>query len=230
MRNPSSLCEMLNRIEIVIESQINSPTRNQPPVLSSPRTALPSLEPILVDDFSSDTAVSTEGYGDLDTPAVHLRRRRRSKKLVSDSTLTEPHATTTDEPTPIKRRLFESLRILTIDIGATRTKFMFQFGSKSIILPHIESKEIWGLSTDHSTQIQMGKLFRSRLSKYLTSLPVTLDQLDAVIFSVPGTVDLSSLFSISSSSFSCLILLFILFFILLLLLKLLKLLFIASPP
>jgi len=69
---------------------------------------------------------------------------------------------------------------------------MFQFGSKSIILPHIESKEIWGLSSDHSTQIQMGKLFRSRLSKYLTSLPVTLDQLDAVIFSVPGTVDLSS--------------------------------------
>lgn len=30
---------------------------------------------------------------------------------------------------PLKRRLFESLRILCIDIGGTRTKFMYQHGS-----------------------------------------------------------------------------------------------------
>lgn len=155
------------------------------------RTHPPSLIPALLDECASSDTASTGDFFTIDTPAVNLRRKRRRSKRLQDS-LTDPHQTTgTDEPTPMKRRLFESLRILTIDIGASRTKFMYQYGTKNQILRFCESREMWSCP-DGSSQMQMGKVFRQRLAGHLaSSLPVTFDALDAVIFSVPGTVDLS---------------------------------------
>jgi hypothetical protein len=121
----------------------------------------------------------------LDAPAVNVRRKR-SQRVDSQ---TDPNA---DEgPTPIRRRLFESLRILTVDIGATRTKMMYQFGAESRILPAVDSRELWGCA-EGSTPFQTSKLFRARLGEHLEGkLPVSVSDLDAVIFAVPGTVDLT---------------------------------------
>ena len=185
-----------SRIIVVIRTQSGRTESESKPAEqsvrdSSPRILPPSLIPALLDDCASSDTASTGDFFTIDTPAVHLRRKRRRSKRIQDS-LTDPHQTTgTDEPTPIKRRLFESLRILTIDIGASRTKFMYQYGAKTQILSYCESREMWSCP-DGSSQMHMSKLFRQRLAGHLASaLPITFDALDAVVFSVPGTVDLS---------------------------------------
>ena len=149
--------------------------------------------------FDAIPGVSDDGESDinandgtpLDAPAVYVRKRRSAKR----ECMTDPNALS-DEPAPIKRRLFESIRILTVDIGATRTKLMYQFGSTCSILSSTESQGMWGMG-DPLSPMQMSKLFRSRLRAHLETeraegrLPVDLSQLDAVIFAVPGTVDLT---------------------------------------
>ena len=126
----------------------------------------------------------------LDIPAVSLRRRGRKSRYL-DSSLTDPNS---EELPPIKRRLFESLRILTVDIGATRTKIMYQFGTQTcLIISPIDSREMWECEPS-LTPHQMSRLFQSRLSAHLHQfkIPVEFSDLDAVIFSVPGTVDLTT--------------------------------------
>jgi hypothetical protein len=145
---------------------------------------------------------SDEGEGDthlndvlsLDAPAFNFRKKKSYMKRES---LTDPAITSGGESSSfIKRRLFESMQILTVDIGATRTKFMYQFGSSSVILDSVESKDLW--RTDEGrTALQAGRTFRTRLENHLQTelhhgrLPVNPAELDAVIFSVPGTVDLT---------------------------------------
>ncbi|KAF4695701.1 hypothetical protein FOZ60_003714 [Perkinsus olseni] len=116
---------------------------------------------------------------------------------------------------PLKRRLFESLRILCIDIGGTRTKFMYQHGNKRVLLPAAESATLW----DKPNRLES---LRKRLSSHLIGstcdedmdstdgpeedepgmppspyvrqkqLPVAMHQIDRVVFSVPGTVELTT--------------------------------------
>ena len=152
--------------------------------------------------FQSPPASSDEGEPEtrlndalsLDVPAVHFRKKKSNSKRDS---LTDPAVTSGGESASfIKRRLFESLLILTIDIGATRTKFMYQFGPSSVILDSVDSKEFW--RTDEGlTSLQAGRIFLSKLGNHLESeyanrrLPLSPANLDAVIFSVPGTVDLT---------------------------------------
>jgi hypothetical protein len=93
------------------------------------------------------------------------------------------------EPAPLPRRLFDSLQILTVDIGATRTKFMYHSGSAGELLPLCDSSQLWDCP-DNASQEEMGALFRSRLTEHLGGQ--NFSSLDAVIFSVPGTVDIAS--------------------------------------
>ncbi|KAF4730766.1 hypothetical protein FOZ62_013256, partial [Perkinsus olseni] len=116
---------------------------------------------------------------------------------------------------PLKRRLFESLRILCIDIGGTRTKFMYQHGNKRVLLPAAESATLW----DKPNRLES---LRKRLASHLIGstcdedmdstdgpeedepgmppspyvrqkqLPVAMHQIDRVVFSVPGTVELTT--------------------------------------
>ena len=118
----------------------------------------------------------------LDGPAVNVRRRTR--KSNRRDYLTDPHS---EEPAPIQRRLFESLRILTVDIGATRTKFMYQFGGHYQVLPPMDSKAMW--ECPEGTH-QLNRVFRDRMAEYLVPF-LSPDELDAVVFAVPGTVDLT---------------------------------------
>lgn len=137
------------------------------------------------EDFESEYEVN-EALS-LDAPAVNVRKKRPHRV----ETLTDTNPTGEEDPAPIKRRLFESLRILTVDIGATRTKMMYQFGSETRILPAVDSKEMWGYA-EGSTPFQTSKLFRTRLEEHLAGrLPVAFSSVDAVIFAVPGTVDLT---------------------------------------
>lgn len=130
----------------------------------------------------------------LDAPAVYVRRKRTNTKKGS---LTDPAITSDgDSQGYIKRRLFESLHILTIDIGATRTKFMYQFGAFCNILSTTETKDITSCPAG-ATSLQAGKIFRTKLLEHLSRerhsgrIPIDLVDLDSVVFSVPGTVDLS---------------------------------------
>lgn len=148
---------------------------------------MPDLPAIPSDECDSDPTC-TDALS-LDAPAVYVRKKRSSSK--KSSSLTDPAITSEGEPVSfIKRRLFESLHILTIDIGATRTKFMYQFGSESFVLPPVETKDLWRCE-DGATPLQTSRVFRGRLSKYLQELPMQLSKLDTVVFSVPGTVDLT---------------------------------------
>lgn len=110
---------------------------------------------------------------------------------------------------PLQRRVFDSLRILTVDIGATRTKFMYQLGPDAELLDPCASPVLWDCPEDYS-QEQMGELFRSRLTAHLKKctgrLPVAaLEDLDAVIFSVPGTVDMESHSTPDDDSANCVV-------------------------
>ena len=86
-------------------------------------------------------------------------------------------------PAPIVRRLFEAMRILCVDIGGTRTKFMYQHGSTKRLLPPAESKVLW---QDPGKAPEL----RGKLAAVLTDLPLPPSELDVVVFSVPGTVEL----------------------------------------
>lgn len=181
--------DVLDKCESIIESASSSPSdKNDRVKVISSETPIPELERLNMDDLESDYEVD-ESLA-LDGPAVNLRKKRSNQV----QSLTEPNNATTEDgpPAPIERRLFESLRILSVDIGATRTKIMYQFGSESRILPPIESKDIWGFE-EGLTPFQRSKLFRARMGEYLEGkLPLScLSQLDAVVFAVPGTVDLT---------------------------------------
>jgi hypothetical protein len=148
----------------------------------------PDLFPITSDDCESEPNASDRLS--LDRPAVYVRKKRGPAKRDS---LTDPSITSDgDGSTFIKRRLFESMHILTIDIGATRTKFMYQFGSTNRLLTTLDSRDLW-VCPEGTTSLQASKLFRRRLGNHLEKeeIPIDLTCIDAVIFSVPGTVDLT---------------------------------------
>ena len=173
-------------------SELRKQSHMQRGTSSTPRMDIPDLTLGRGTAEVSELISPLHGASSLDVPAVFVRKKRSTRKEY----LTDPSNAISDEPTPIKRRLFESMRILTIDIGATRTKFMYQCGSSGSILTPCDSKEIW-FCPEGTSPLQMSRLFRGRLSAHVKNeiesgrLPVACGDLDAVIFAVPGTVDLT---------------------------------------
>jgi hypothetical protein len=188
-KNPLKAQKLLSKYRILLEQEL--PSRKMNVVGENSFNPLSAAFAPTSDDGESDP----DGNATLalDAPAVHVRRKRFSNRK---DNLTDPALTSEGGSVEfLKRRLFESMHILTIDIGATRTKFMYQFGATSRILQSIESKELWSQS-ELTTPLQLGRIFRGRLGEHLHSerlegrLPLVPGDLDAVIFSVPGTVDL----------------------------------------
>ena len=135
----------------------------------------------------SDPSIDDDYCGSAVSPASlppHRRRKPRGRVV------TPPMSPESILP-PLKRRFYESLKILSIDIGATRTKFMYSHGPKSILLSPADSQSLWrmdgrsgGLTTPRGDES-----LRSRLRSLLNdTLPI--NELDFVVFSVPGTVAL----------------------------------------
>lgn len=139
------------------------------------------------------TDVQSEDYPGSASPAhsvpdaSHVRKRGRDAVPVN---------TTSSVAAPfLRRRFFEQLKILCIDIGATRTKFMYKCGSENLLLPPLDSASLW--QTSAATQPGLlsprgDENLRIRLGSHLMrcpQIPVSLHELDYVIFSVPGTVD-----------------------------------------
>jgi hypothetical protein len=91
-----------------------------------------------------------------------------------------------------KKRQYDSFGILCIDIGATRTKFMYLKGGNKVILPPLDSKSLWQSNGKRLLRDE-GSLKERLISHLREKLPkhVSLDELDHVVFSVPGTVDFS---------------------------------------
>jgi hypothetical protein len=146
--------------------------------------------PTTSDDGGTDECSGV--YGMVEIPAFRVKKKKRPPLFRKSPSEIDDIP---EGPTPIQRRLFESLRILTVDIGATRTKMMYQHGTSSVILAPVDTRELWSFP-DGSGPHQMAKLFRARLSNRLVAevaagrLPSRFSDLNIVVFSVPGTVDL----------------------------------------
>lgn len=136
---------------------------------------------------NSDGVVNEDYVGSAASP-ISMPPNRRKKVITSNPKSPVEPATSR---VPLKHRLFESLKILCIDIGATRTKFMYRHGSQTLLIPPADSKELW-LPFDKTLNPRGDEHLRMRLASVLlhSSLPVGLHELDSVVFSVPGTVEI----------------------------------------
>ena len=142
------------------------------------------------DHHNSDGGTQEDYVGSAASPISLPPHRRRKGAFSNNRSPAEP---STPTPVPLKRKLFETMKILCIDIGATRTKFMYRHGSQSLLLPPADSKALWQPPQNHKLLNPRGDdSLRLRLAALLlnSSLPVGLHELDCVVFSVPGTVEI----------------------------------------
>lgn len=139
------------------------------------------------------TDVQSEDYPGSASPAHSAPGRRKMKTTLSPVPPSPTGGVGGSEASPpfIRRRFFEQLKILCIDIGATRTKFMYKCGGESALLPPLDSATLWQSSMDQILSPRGDESLRIRLGSHLVKndIPVSLHALDYVIFSVPGTVD-----------------------------------------
>ena len=139
------------------------------------------------DSHHNSDGIANEDYVGSGASPLSMPPHRKKKAAISNPRSPAEPST----PVPLKRRLFESLKILCIDIGATRTKFMYRHGSQSILLPPADSKALW-LPSLKPLNPRGDEHLRMRIAAVLlqASLPVGLHELDSVVFSVPGTVEI----------------------------------------
>ena len=139
------------------------------------------------------TDVQSEDYPGSASP-THSLPGGKKRKTAPLPVIVSPAGASSVSPPFLKRRFFEQLKILCIDIGATRTKFMYKCGSENVLLPPLDSTVLWQTSARQMDQMlspRGDENLRIRLGSHLmnSGIPVSLHELDYVIFSVPGTVD-----------------------------------------
>ena len=177
---PRALLQLIESIEEIPSAHPNVPDATKPvEVKKAFTTDLTDLEP------RSEGPGEEDYIGSADSP-VSLPPHRRKHRVRTPAV----EAPSPDSAGSLKRRFFESLKILSIDIGGTRTKFMFRNGSQQLLLPPTVSQELWRSGSGLLTPRGHDAL-RKRLAACVTPhLPVPLEALDFVVFSVPGTVEI----------------------------------------